>query len=407
MFKLGFRVLAVVLLAVPGCVELTGQRISWFHDEEKDELLFVVHYDGIHEATTNSRKGEEQIPEFVRNGDVMFLDWPFHVEMSELRQTAARAGESDAQNRDWAQLHIRLEATPIGFYREPDGRVGAAQLVRIRKVSQFVDELNRVFSAGMQKQEIDAAQEGARTLKRMKEAAAAGHRWVRLDGQTIRLQSPVHPGEWARFKGQALQGFVETVLGALGAGAEQNKQEGLRVVMFMLSSAPVSYIDHGDRVEFILGQSDKPNTFRFPIRDEYEPSLEPVVKETVKINLDEVLAEALLNEGDQPSEGVSLVLRAGPPEEPVRALMHAAKEGDPSRRSAAMERLNTWAADWNREYGVPPAPAKTDGTSESLSAWTAWYSAMRAFPFDSKDPWANVLEPDGEVQPVKASENVD
>ncbi len=407
MCKLGFRVLVVVLLVVPGCVELTGQRVSWFHDEEKDEMLFLIHYDGIHEATTESSKGEEQIPEFVRDGDVMFLDWPFHFDMSELRRTAARAGEDGAQNRDWARLLTRLEAAPIGFYREPDGRVGAAQLVRICKASKFIDELNRLFSAGVQKQEIDANQEGARTLKRMKEAAAAGHRWVRLDGQTIRLRSPVHPGEWARFKGQALQGSVETVLGALGTGGDQDKQVGLRLVMFMLSSAPVSYIDRGDCVEFILGQPDKPSTFRFPIRDEYGPSLEPVVKETVKTDLDEVLAEALLDEGDPPSDGVALLLRAGPPEEPVRALLRAAKEGDASRRSAAMERLDKWAADWTREHGVPPAPAKTDGASESLSAWTAWYSAMRAFPFDSRDPWANVVEPDGEGQSGKAGENGD
>ncbi len=407
MSRLGFRVLVVALLAAPGCVELTGQRISWFHDEEKDELLFVVHYDGIHEATTDSRKGKEQIPEFVRNGDILFLDWPFHFDMSKLRQTAARAGDDDTEERDWARLLIRLEAAPIGFYREPDGRMGAAQLVRIRKVSEFVDELNRLFSTAMAKEEIDADREGARTLQRMKEAAVAGHQWVRLDGQAIRLQSPVHPGEWARFKGQSLQGFVETVLGALGTGGDQTKKTQLRLFMFVLGSAPVSYIDEGDRVEFILGQRAKPSTFRLPIRDEYEPSLEPVVKDTVQTDLDEVLAKALLNEGDQPSEGVSLVLRAGPPEEPVRALMRTAKEGDPSRRSAAMARLDKWAANWNREHGVPPAPGKNDANSESLSAWMAWYSAMRAFPFDSRDPWANVVEPDGGTQLGKVSENVD
>src|SRR4030042_4662685 len=43
-------VAALIALAVPGCVELTGQRISWLYDSAKDELQILIHYDGVHDS---------------------------------------------------------------------------------------------------------------------------------------------------------------------------------------------------------------------------------------------------------------------------------------------------------------------------------------------------------------------
>ena len=39
--------LAAVLLLVPACVKLTGQRITWFYDAAADTLRLLIHYDGI------------------------------------------------------------------------------------------------------------------------------------------------------------------------------------------------------------------------------------------------------------------------------------------------------------------------------------------------------------------------
>ena len=72
--------LALVLLTVPACVQLTGQRITWSYDAVKDEIQILLFYDGIHDSGTNQNgKGLEQIPKFVQDGDFMLLDWPFHV----------------------------------------------------------------------------------------------------------------------------------------------------------------------------------------------------------------------------------------------------------------------------------------------------------------------------------------
>ena len=55
-----------------------------------------------------------------------------------------------------------------------------------------------------------------------------------------------------------------------------------------LTSVPISYLEKDDRVEFVLGRVKTPSTGRFQVRSDYEPSLEKVVAETVKTNVDQI-----------------------------------------------------------------------------------------------------------------------
>ncbi len=58
-------VLLAVILALgfflPGCVELTGQRISIHYDQEGDVLRILVHHDGIHEASNADEEGKDSL----------------------------------------------------------------------------------------------------------------------------------------------------------------------------------------------------------------------------------------------------------------------------------------------------------------------------------------------------------
>ena len=63
--------LAAGLLTVSACVELTGQRITWFHDVAADRLQFLIHYDGIHESNGWNSSGKEEIPPFIANEEIL------------------------------------------------------------------------------------------------------------------------------------------------------------------------------------------------------------------------------------------------------------------------------------------------------------------------------------------------
>ena len=68
------------------------------------------------------------------------------------------------------------------------------------------------------------------------------------------------------------------------------------------------------------------------------------------------------------------LLRIGPPEEKVRALLAAAKDDDVRRAARAEEELEKFAEHWNREVGIPEAPGG------GLAGWEEWYRKVVRFP---------------------------
>ena len=55
-----------------------------------------------------------------------------------------------------------------------------------------------------------------------------------------------------------------------------------------------------------------------------------------------------------------------------------------ARTVQALERLDSLGAVWNREQGVPEAPASRDDLKGQVADWKAWYRAMLAFPLESE-----------------------
>jgi len=375
-----------VLAAISGCVELTGQRISWFHDVEKDELKILLHYDGVHDSLDGSQpEGAKQIPGFVSGGDVMLLDWYGHVDMASERKKLDDLGASDPE-RDWARLLTSIRTEPVGHYREPDGRIGAAQLITIPTVSEFLDKLNGLIDREVLEHAGSLAEGDPlrRTKERIRAAARKGHRWAALDGQAIRVTIPVYPGEWAREKARGLNEIARHAADALADEADSEKRRELRYAIQALTSLPVSYLDEGDSITVVVGAAEGSGTLRARIRDEYKPNLDKVLVENVEADLDAQLAEAELDASEQPLPGIAAIRQFGPPEEPVRALLCAASSG-PERRAAALEKLRQRAAAFNRAHGVPPAPEDDAAPEKYLAVWREWYAQMKRYPLGGED----------------------
>jgi len=376
----GLAACAVIFSAIPSCVELTGQRIAWFHDAARDELKILLFYDGIHDSGSDqSGKGVEQIPEFISDGDIMLLDFPFRIPMKELRETAQKPDEKPL-DRDWARLLVTIRTEVVGYYRDLDGRIGAAQLITIPQVKSFVSKLNDLIG----RQIVDSPPHGikaaGRTLAQIQAAAKSGYQWVALDGHAIRLSAPVDPAEWPWIKGQFLKDLMRDAAREFRSDpAPEEKPEnlwGLRA----LASVPISLIDTGDRAEIVLGSPKFPALVRAQLRDAYEPSLEKVVTDTVKADLRDGLGQALVGQSPASPQALEAVMKWGPPEEQVLALLHTAEKGDEKKGTAAVKRLESWGAEWNRNEGVPPAPPRLEKLDAYLAAWKEWCARMKQHP---------------------------
>ena len=379
MHWLGPVALGLACLAVAACVELTGQRITWFHDAANDTLVVLVHYDGIHDSKNGEPAEPGAIADFVRDGDVMLVDWWGRLDMKSYRERAQR---TDPLVAGAAKLVLRLRAEPLGHYREPDGRIGGLQRITISGISSFVKQANALFSQAVLQGEVFETKDLPRSVARMHEAARAGHAWFALRGHSIRFTLPVHPAEWARAKADGLEKLFREIFQDAASRDQEKRskwERELRLLVHALTSAPFSYLDEGDRVTFILGCEDRPTTWRLPLRESYRPNLEKDVIQAAPTDLDRTVAQALLHPGDDAPTIRTTLLAWGPPEDQVRALCATARH-DPEARTAALDRLAKWSEDWNRDVGVPRAPERTDDVEAWLRAWDRWYAEVVCRP---------------------------
>ena len=376
----GLPIIIAVLLLFSGCVEIDGQRITWFFDEAKDELKLLIFYDGIHDSgTIEYGEGTEQVPKFVADGDIMLMDWFFYLDMNKLREDS-QSRKSTPLEKEWYRLLTAVKSQPVGYYREPDGHIGAAQLLTIPNASQFIRDLNRLISRQILEEGFKDEYLIPRTIERLKMSARRNEAWIELDGQSILAGMPVHPGEWASVKRRFFESLFELYL-ACREGRKQCKSvDSARLFVQAFSSALVSYMDLGDYVRIAVGRPSVSITARLWIRDEYEPSLEKVLMKTVKVNLDEELTKAALGNKTKRSEAISAVLNWGPPEEKARALINLAENDNEDQRATAIKYLQSLSEQWNAAQRMVEAPAEGEG-EEYLAAWKDWYTQMKRYPY--------------------------
>jgi hypothetical protein len=377
----GLLVLACLFLG--SCVELDGQRISLFYDAAKDEMRVLIFYDGIHESKSQSDdKGAVAIPRFVKAGDIMVMDWIGYVKLGEMRERAAApepkpaAGEAPtpAARAMLLATVASIKTQGIGRYRDSDGHIGAAQLVVISDAGKLVAKINAAVSESILTSDDEPGSVTARTLQLCKAAAKANHQWLKLDGHSLSMTFPVNGREWAAAKATFFLGLIDK----LSDTAKKDNVEdraSVRRNLLSLASAVVSYDESGGQVRFRLGDPAAPSTVRVQLRNEYEPSLEPVVIKEVPAELDPAMADFLLNAKASP--GLAEIAKWGPPEEAARALINTAYGNGPGA-AKAKEQLTAWATDWNLHQGVPIAPESKEPAP--AEAWRKWLREMAAFP---------------------------
>jgi hypothetical protein len=356
-------------LWLASCVELEGQRISFFHDQAKDELRVLIFYDGIHDSGENGN-GVEQLPEFVKNGDILLLDWIGHVERDRI-QGAADDAESLPAKRALAQASLAITSRPIGHYRDGSGEIGAAQLVVIPRVSEWLKKLNAFLDEAVQQQEPTGWR---RTNALWKEVGKRGHTWVSLDGHAIRVRIPIDHEEWTITKAE---GLAELLNELVSVDDMSEFKATVRMLAQAIASVPLAYEEADGEVRIRIGDPKRPSTLRFTLRDEYQPNLEGVVTAEVPAALSPAVGQQVLG---QPQAGAAIadVIAWGPPEEAARGLFELS-QGHGEAAAAAKQKLDAWAVTWNQTHAHRRAP----DAGATADAWREWFRQMRYYPAEA------------------------
>lgn len=396
-FRLAATMLVMLCLMLGSCVELDGQRVSLFYDSAKDELRMLFFYDGIHESKTQSEeKGPVAIPKFVKNGDVMLMDWWAQLKLAELREAAAKPepalapGEKPkpAARALLVKSVASIKTNGIGRYTNADGHIGAAQLIVVSNASKLIEAINAAINEDLILDDSPITGDSRMTRQLCITAAKANRQWIKIDGHSIIASAPVNAREWAKAKYDFFRSFIEKTPAKNG---EEDNAAKMKRAAASLASVALSIEETGGEVRIRIGDPKTPTTARLQLRDEYEPSLEPVVKANVLAELSTLILEQI-SSGNSATAGVADVVAWGPPEETVKALL-AASNGTTPAAAKAKEQLAAWAKKWNAAESSPAAPEGKDGAAATTDQWRDWLRAMSRFPIDVAAPAAPTSAP--------------
>lgn len=404
-------IIAAAMLSLSGCVVLTSQRLTLFHDEPADRLLVLIHYDGIHDNEVKPGEASDdvdQLAEFARAGDVMLLDWFGHLKRQDIEQVAVDIN-ADPGERALARLLVKhLHTQPVGHYQDLRGRVGGLQLVRIEQVSKVITALNTLMNEQLfaEAPEDDEQLPGRwrLTLRRFIDQARQGHQWLALNGHSLEIHLPVHPREWRANRGQLVYDEVLAWIEHAWAGEDADhlveQMRTLRLILQVAGQAPASLIESRRGLVVRLGEPTQPHTLRVTLPDrQYNGSLNEPVIQLLPDDVDQQLAARLIDwppdaaeqagqsdtAGAEAVEGtadpIDLLIRWGPAEHRAKVLARASLAlGDAELQSRARHRLDAWSKAWNAQQAIPPAPGLIEDDQAFMEAWTQWYDQVLAFP---------------------------
>jgi hypothetical protein len=387
------KAIIAILLAVAvfgGCVELDGQRICMRYDAAADRLEFLLFYDGIHDSGSDGDgNAAKQIREAMENGEFLLLDWPFHFERGKLAKQLNEEGKLEGAERELARYLVKyVDVKPIGHYRDPEGRIGAAQAVTFRNASVMFRKINALLNRAIREEEPE--KEIARTVAKMVEGAGKGEQWIRLDGHSIVMEVPVHLPEWHVLKAKLAREIMKE--------PEMDDEEDTpHFLVQLLATTPFTVIETPETLSFRLGAKKTPSVFRYRIRESEKTGLDAVVVNAVPRDLDVGIAANLLGDAKGTPMSIDAILRWGPPEEKVRALIRTIRvEENAERKAAAVKLLREFGVRWNDEVGLPKAPGFLTEPAW-LKAWTKWYGRMLRFPDGEKE--SRKIEPPEMAEP--------
>ncbi len=360
---------AIVALLAAACVELTGQRISWFHDIAKDELRFVIAYDGIHDNPERNEGGgvfggkdesaPDQIAKFVAEGDVMLVDWFGHLQPSRAK-AALENGSTPPKTKALLSQLQSVKVEDFASYRDSEGHVGALQRVVIPNITKTLDLFNQCMCERILAVESSDGSRMPATEAKIRKAAEKGFTFLALDGQALVVTLPYDRNEWQWSKRRYVIDMIASLVATAEKDADKKKEDfdDLQKLFMAAASLSIGYSEEADTVRFVIGDRDRPNTLRIGIHSEYEPNLEPIVESALKRGLDaELVSRVLGGEGnDANAATLDDAFQFGPPELTAMALARTADDPKSPLAAKAREKLAAMAKTWNDKGRLPRAP---------------------------------------------------
>ena len=226
-------------LAFSSCIEFERQKLTYIHDEEKDELRVTLTYEGIF---GNLDKGEysqknrddvathdslnllqiDQLESVLREKRAFFFsNWiaeyskPSVEKMLKSIIKGNKHGKfGDPENKLIELLHQNVEVQNIGFYKNKMGKLCGGQTLKISNISQVLASANEVIQRQivahipqLRKELIENVPSAwsARTIDLIEKKLKGKFEFIRLEGNLMSFSTIIAEAEQKKLTDTSLK----------------------------------------------------------------------------------------------------------------------------------------------------------------------------------------------------------
>ena len=213
----------LALCFTSSCIEFESQEIRYRYDESADALLLTLHYQGVYgkvggDLRPDGPLSEQQVEQLlsVLNGQRAFFfnNWIFEYDKSSLEETL-NSHEQDGEDEfvgeaGKAFLRALLKRTKVenlGFFIDEEGRLNAAQTMRVEQFDDLLSLANRALAAeirnheGKMREELEKGSEKAwskTSIDGLMKACDSGFAFLSRKGNLLRLRIPMAERDFAK-----------------------------------------------------------------------------------------------------------------------------------------------------------------------------------------------------------------
>ena len=204
--------LLLLLFSFSSCIEFEREKLTYVHDEEKDELRVTLTYEGIFgnfakgknsqngpdDVTTKDSLNQKQIEQLEsvleQERAFFFSNWIFEYDkrgLSEmLKQEPNKLSSEESPfglpEKDLIEALIKnVEVRNLGFYLDEKSRLCGAQTLRLSNASQVIAKANAVLGRQLHARIPEMTKYSKRTLSLIERKLKRKFPFIRLEGNLV------------------------------------------------------------------------------------------------------------------------------------------------------------------------------------------------------------------------------
>jgi hypothetical protein len=235
--------LLLLLFSFSSCIEFEQEKLTYIHDEEKDELRVTLTYEGIfgnldkgqnsqngpNDLATEDRLNQKQISQLEsvleQKRAFFFSNWIFEYDQRTLSEiltkdkpTTERSVFGKPEKELIQSLIKEVKVENVGFFRNEKGKLCAAQTLKISNASGIIEQANEVLGRQVKariqemREEIDRKVPNAftaATIDLIETRVRDGFPFIKIQGNLITITLIMTPPDQERISKSTLKDLPE------------------------------------------------------------------------------------------------------------------------------------------------------------------------------------------------------